>query len=134
MTLAACLTMVPTFDVELFAKEAATMTLVPPSEDRPTWMWLNEALKQTSVPVRTTRPNDPVTSEVDHRAAFLLLHVDGVSTAGEIVENSGLHPQEALGILAEMLGSGLISVEADVEQGGAKQPASGIHELGSPRA
>ena len=134
MTLAACLTMVPTFDVERFAQEAATMTLVPPSADHPTWMWLNEALKQTSVPVRTARPNDLSTSDVDHRAAFLLLHVDGVSTAGEIVENSGLHPQEALGILAEMLSCGLISVDADLEQGKAKHPISGIQRLAPKRA
>ena len=86
-------------------------------------MWLNGALKETSVPVRTTRTTERATSDVDHRAAFLLLHVDGVSTAGEIVQNSGIPPQEALGILEEMLCRGLIAVEE------VAKPVSGIHEL-----
>ncbi len=117
-------TVVPTFDVEEFAKEAVKLTVVPPpSSTSPVWAWLNE---ETAVPKRSAITE--IVGDIDHRAAFLLLHVDGISTLSEIVTNSGVLRPDALSSLATLLNRGLIRLEDH-----AAAPPSGIRELASPK-
>jgi len=49
---------------------------------------------------------------IDHKAGFILSHVDGVSSVEEIVDISGMKELEALGILAELLEQRIIDFAA----------------------
>ncbi len=127
MNTAARTTVVPTFNVHEFAQEAARLTVVPPSCERPTWGWLNE----TSVPVWNMPLCEIPSGEIDQRAAFLLLHIDGVSSLRDIVNNSGITREDALCIVADMLNNGFIWLQDDVGGAAYAPPQSGIRELSS---
>jgi hypothetical protein len=49
---------------------------------------------------------------IDHKAGFILSHVDGVSSVEEIVDISGMKELEALGILAELVEQRIIDFAA----------------------
>jgi hypothetical protein len=133
MKTAARQTVTPSFDVEEFAKEAARLTIVPPSDERPVWSWLNE----TGVAVWRVPPSDVAPEHLNHRTAFLLLHIDGVSTIRELVKSSGIPRQSALGILAALIDQGYIAIRDDgavAENDAAPDcagPASGICAVGT---
>ena len=48
---------------------------------------------------------------LDHRAGFLLSHVDGVSTLEEILDISGMPPLEAMRIIYELLQQKVIALQ-----------------------
>ena len=100
-------TVVPNFDVVRFAEEVAQVTVVPPPSDRPSWVWLNE----TSVPAWNLPANEIPAGELDLRAAFLLMHLDGVSTPRDIAQNSGIVLEETLSILTDALSRGFIRLQ-----------------------
>jgi hypothetical protein len=52
--------------------------------------------------------SDWVKLELDHRACFLLVHVDGASSYETIVDTSGMSRHEALRVLVKLLEQGII--------------------------
>jgi hypothetical protein len=70
---------------------------------------LLEALLDARV-IRCPMPDTSFMGPLSHRAMFLLLHVDGVSTVREIVQQSGIPREEALGALATLLRHGMVCV------------------------
>ncbi len=137
-------TMVPNFDVEQFAKEAvkltvvppyfdvlqlaaeaAVLTIVPPSGANAKWTMLSER----SVPVWSVLPSEIAGEPIDHRAAFILLHVDGVSQISQIVATSGIVREEVLSVIAHLVERGFMWLLDEVVEEHA--PVSGIRELAS---
>ena len=58
---------------------------------------------------------------LDHRAGFLLSRIDGKTTIEELLDVSGMPPDEALGILRDLLQKGVISVDTGRKaRGGAR--------------
>lgn len=64
----------------------------------------------TRVPVLKVPPNEWMTLDLDHRACFLLVHVDNVSSFDMILDTSGMSRHEALRVLCDLLARGIIAV------------------------
>lgn len=64
----------------------------------------------TRVPVLKVPPNEWMTLELDHRACFLLVHVDNVSSFEMILDTSGMPLHEAMRVLCDLLDRGIIAV------------------------
>lgn len=65
---------------------------------------------------------------LSHRAAFVLLHVDGISTVREIVDRCGIPREEALGTLAVLLHRGLVCSHDAPKLRSTAPSSSRIHE------
>lgn len=66
------------------------------------------ALTLESVPVLAMDPTRIVGFKLDHRAGFVLSHVDGLSNVETILDVSGMSSEEALKILNELAQMGVI--------------------------
>lgn len=88
-------TQIPAFDVGTFAREADVESAgaLFAAEDVPIW----------------ATPS-PEMSSVDHRIAFLMLNIDGVSSFETVIRLSHVPEAEANAALASMLAAGLIVV------------------------
>jgi hypothetical protein len=62
------------------------------------------------VPLLKVQPNEWLTLDLDHRACFLLVHVDNVSSFEMILDTSGMLRHEAMRVLCDLLGRGIIAV------------------------
>jgi hypothetical protein len=62
------------------------------------------------VPVQKVPPHEWMSLDLDHRACFLLVHVDSVSSLDMILDTSGMPHHEALRILCELLSRGIITI------------------------
>jgi hypothetical protein len=69
--------------------------------------WLQRLGAVTAVPVLV---GDVTKMTLDHRAAFVLRFLDGMSTIDDILDASGLPRVEALKILDELVQSGAIKM------------------------
>jgi hypothetical protein len=82
-----------------YASEDSAETVCPPCNPELDWL-----LDET--PTRSGQKGRA--ASLSHRAAFLLMHVDGVSTVREILEQCGLVREEALRALADLIHVGEI--------------------------
>jgi hypothetical protein len=70
---------------------------------------LDVRLTTASVPVLAMSAAQMRGMQLDHRAGFILSHVDGVSSVETILDVSGMQSNEVLELLEELLGKGIIS-------------------------
>lgn len=66
-------------------------------------------LTTASVPVLAMSAAQMRGMQLDHRAGFILSHVDGVSSVETILDVSGMQGSEVLALLQELLDKGIIS-------------------------
>jgi hypothetical protein len=64
----------------------------------------------TQVPVVAIPTEQLQWLTLDHRAGFLLSHVDGVSTLEEILDISGMNPLDAMRIIYDLLQQKVIAL------------------------
>lgn len=64
------------------------------------------------IPARAPLSRDAFALSIDHRTAFILLHVDGVSSVDDIAFMSGMPREVVLGILDELRLRGLVVFRA----------------------
>jgi hypothetical protein len=67
------------------------------------------ALTLQSVPLLAVAPDRMRGMQLDHRAGFILSHVDGVSDVETILDVSGMASDEALRILNDLAQKGIIT-------------------------
>jgi hypothetical protein len=116
-------TEIPAYDLEVFARElesaAHRITRVPASyvDSAPTKakldldaipVWVDEALG---------------TALLDHRVAFLMLNIDGVSSFETVIRLSHVPEAEAIPALEQMLESGLIAILGEPRRSLSSVPA-----------
>ncbi len=105
-------TSAPDFDLEAFADASCAPTKlpalpeVPSGEATPT-----RASLELVVPVRT---DQPLPERLDHWTLFVLLHVDGVSTIGEIARE--VARPGATASLLELVALGIVKLRARCEE------------------
>ena len=92
-------TSVPDFDVSILAE--ATALRYPSTRGMP---------MDLSVPVRLLR-EDYEGEGICHRAAFILLHVDGVSSIDEIACSAGLPIREVIETLFGLVSAGMVRLD-----------------------
>jgi hypothetical protein len=73
-------------------------------------LYLSRLGRLSSVPLLNVPPNEWVTLDLDHRACFLLVHIDNVSTVDMILDVSGMARHEALRVLCSLLARGIIAI------------------------
>ena len=66
------------------------------------------------------------TSKLDHAAAFVLMHVDGISSIASIASTAGVPLPEVIGQFLAMLGQGIVAI-ADRPASEARPPVSGVY-------
>jgi hypothetical protein len=100
-------TEIPRFDVGSFAREAEVVAEHPfDLADIPMWA-----------------STSPELSGIDHRIAFLMLNIDGLSSFETVIRLSHVPEAEARAALAEMLATGLIVVGLPMQdQQGEESP------------
>jgi len=63
-----------------------------------------------AVPSLAVAPSELARLALDHRAGFILSHVDGVSDIETILDVSAMPTEEALGILTDLASRGIITL------------------------
>ena len=86
------------------SKASATRTVPPPAAQ----LTLTE---RQSIPRRLTALADMSKLKIDHRAGFLLAHIDGMQTLEEILDVCAMPAEEALALIANLKASGVIEFE-----------------------
>jgi hypothetical protein len=83
---------------------SATVTAPPPAAQ----LTLTE---RQSIPRRLTALADISKLKIDHRAGFLLAHIDGMQTLEEILDVCAMPAREALALFANLKALGVIEFE-----------------------
>ncbi len=86
------------------SKASATLTAPPPGAE----LTLTE---RQSIPRRLTSLGDLSKLKLDHRAGFLLAHIDGMQTLEEILDVCAMPAAEALSLFANLKALGVIEFE-----------------------
>jgi hypothetical protein len=85
-------------------------SLVEVARTKLTEFYMSRLGRLSNVPLLKVPSNEWMTLELDHRACFLLVHVDNVSTFDMILDVSGMPRHEALRMLCNLLARGIIEV------------------------
>jgi hypothetical protein len=75
-----------------------------------TEIYMSRLGRLSNVPLLKVPSNEWMTLDLDHRACFLLVHVDNVSSLDMILDVSGMPRHEALRVLCSLLARGIIAV------------------------
>lgn len=86
------------------SKASATATVPPPAAQ----LTLTE---RHSIPRRLTSLADMSKLKIDHRAGFLLAHIDGMQTLEELLDVCAMPAEEALALIANLKALGVIEFE-----------------------
>ena len=86
------------------SKASATGTVPPPAA-------LLTLTERQSIPRRLTALADMSKLKIDHRAGFLLAHIDGMQTLEEILDVCAMPAEEALSLIANLKALGVIEFE-----------------------
>jgi hypothetical protein len=90
--------------------DAEVRALVDLSRAKLTKEYLARLGSLGNVPLLKVAPREWVTLDLDHRACFLLVHVDCVSSFEMILDLAGMPRHEALRVLCGLLDRGIIGV------------------------
>lgn len=72
--------------------------------------YLARLRRLTRVPLLKVPPSEWMELDLDHRACFLLVHLDNISSFDMILDVSGMPRHEALRLLCDLLDRGIIEV------------------------
>jgi hypothetical protein len=86
-------------------------TVPPPSEDEAVTRELCLATTTRAIPRMLVPYEEVAVLPIDHRAGFLLAHIDGVTTLAEIYALCGMPEEEALTIVAQLLELRVITMD-----------------------
>jgi hypothetical protein len=94
-------------DLDSLSRSTATKTIQPPAS---MIRVASTLIDDACIPVRNLERARLNMIELDHRAAFLLLHVDGVSSFRDIIESSSIDAVEAKAMFADLVDRDVLSI------------------------